>query len=91
VHACNNYSICWADKVGHEDLNQADLPELIGAVLRLDGIMALYLGMNFFGTPSFLRVAPITNSSDYVNEISQRQDYSDDLTKAPCVFSRLDD
>jgi len=47
--------------------------------------------MNFIGTPLFLRVVPITKSSDYVNEYSQCQDYSDDLTKAPCVFTRLDD
>jgi hypothetical protein len=47
--------------------------------------------MNFFGTPLFLRGMPITNSHDYVNENSQRQDYSDDLTKAPCIFARLDD
>src|SRR6267154_518758 len=47
--------------------------------------------VNFFGTPSFPRVEPIKNSCDYVNENSQRQDYGDDLTKAPCVFARLDD
>jgi hypothetical protein len=64
-----------ADNVGHEDPNQRDLPELIGAVSWLDGIMALYLGiMNFFGTPLFLRVVPITNGFDYVKENSQRQD-----------------
>jgi len=93
VHACDNYPVrCqWADEVGHEDLNQGDLPELIGAVSRLDGIMALYLGIMSFGTPLFLRLLPITNTSDYVNKNSQRQDYSDDLTKAPCVFTRLDD
>jgi hypothetical protein len=77
--------------VCHEDSNQADLPELIGAVSRLGGII-LYFGItNFFGTPLFLRIAPITNSREYVNEISQRQDYSDYLAKAPCVFARLDD
>ena len=47
--------------------------------------------MSFFGALFFLRVAPITNSYDYVNEISQRQDYGNDLTKAPCVFARLND
>jgi hypothetical protein len=31
VHACDNYPVRWADKVGHEDPNQADLPELIGS------------------------------------------------------------
>ena len=93
VHACNNYPVRWADKVGHEDPNQADLSQSRSEALsRLDGIIALYLGnMNFFGTPLFLSVAaPITNSYDYVNENSQCQDYSDDLTKTPRVFARLD-
>jgi hypothetical protein len=55
--------------------------------------LALYLGitMDSSGTPLFLRVLPIANSCDYVDKISKRQDYSDDLTKAPCVFARLDD
>ena len=39
VHACDKYPVRGADKVGHEDLNQGDLPELIGAVSQLDGIM----------------------------------------------------
>lgn len=72
--------------------NQEDSPRTdTGTVSRLDVIVALYLGiMGLFGTLSFLRVTPITNCSDYINEISQRQNYSDDLTEAPCVFARLD-
>jgi hypothetical protein len=36
VHVCDNYPVRW---VCHEDSNQADLPELIGAVSRLGGII----------------------------------------------------
>lgn len=41
VHACDNYPVRPgpADRVCHEDSNQADLPELIGAVSRLGGII----------------------------------------------------
>ena len=75
VHACDNYPT-WADsdKAGNKDPNQEDLQEPIGVVSRLDGIMALCGTTNFFGTPFFLRVVPITDSYDYVNENSQRQD-----------------
>jgi hypothetical protein len=40
--------------------------------------------MNFFGTPLFLRAAPVTNGYDYVNENfhGQCQGCSDDLAKA---------
>jgi hypothetical protein len=44
----------------------------------------------FIGRCSFLR-PPLTNGHDYVNENSQSQDYSDELTEAPGVFAGLDD
>ncbi len=68
------------------------LPQLIGVVSRLDGTMASYPGiMTFFGTLSFLCIVQITNGYHYVNENTQSQDCSDDMTEAPCVFARLDD
>ena len=37
------------------------------------------------------RPIPLTNSRHYINENTQGQDYSDDLTKPPIVFASLDD
>jgi hypothetical protein len=92
VHACDNYPVHLADNVGHGDPNQWNRGDW-GRCRGWKAFLALYLGitMDSSGTPLFLRVLPIANSSDYVDKISKRQDYSDDLTKAPRVFARLDD
>jgi hypothetical protein len=93
VHACDSYPVRWADKVGYEDINQGDLTELVGAVLWLNNIIALYyLGiMNLFGTPFSLRLVPIINSFDYPKKKYKRQVCNKDLTNAPCISARLDD
>ena len=59
---------------------------VFGVIFRFKFVFRVIYGFAF---P--VPLVPLTNSRRHVNENSQGQDYSDDLTESPFVFSQLDD